>query len=665
MIGADKIIVYDPPGAIGLVYPDAAVLLRFEETEPTDRPRDLADHLTDLDPATAATTLTIPAQAAAVLGAGRAFAAGTGYLATDLDPGSTLLTRDASVQAVVALDAIGAAAQDRGVLIARGQDTGVAGTGLSYAVSVVLVDAPTALWQLQWSWTTRGGLTEAVQPGALFTAPAPGAFTLLTATRRWVSPTAVELRYYVGDALIGTATSADGDIAGNILHETSVGASYDLAHAGWRHFLCGVLDEIVVLPRTLCAEEVEATWRRLTVYQPLGVRAFREQFDPGFPISADPASDAQREIAVFGQALGFVAAQIENLRANFLPTRAYGSTLEQWEQAMTVTPQPSASLEARRARVVARFRQKNGASITGIGQALADLIDTDPANLQVIAYTNTVTDGFDSVIDPVLWDQAPAGSAVAASGVARVALALGDYQMTGAVKRWRTFARPISQSIAPASGHHVIAAVTIGVATDELEAGVWWGDRAAGTYFLVGLRTSIGGTTFSVVGERFVNHASVGVIVDPASIVVGNPGKVWIHAWHDEPTGLFKYAWSTTGPHTGYAISAATIAGAPGGHWAGCYVRSLGDLTALIPLPGAGPRVDFDDFTLWTPHGVRPVSAYVYRNPLLGGAPDLAACHSVIQAIKHAYTHATLITSRAVVCDDPASGCDRGPMGAP
>ena len=72
---------------------------------------------------------------------------------------------------------------------------------------------------------------------------------------------------------------------------------------------------------------------------------------------------------------------------------------------------------------------------------------------------------------------------------------------------------------------------------------------------------------------------------------------------------------------------------------------------------------DFDDFVLYTPRGTRPFSAYVFRDPGLGGSPDLEGSHSVIQAIKHAFTNATIITSRAVLCDGHGTGCDRGPMG--
>jgi hypothetical protein len=91
-------------------------------------------------------------------------------------------------------------------------------------------------------------------------------------------------------------------------------------------------------------------------------------------------------------------------------------------------------------------------------------------------------------------------------------------------------------------------------------------------------------------------------------------------------------------------------------HWAGCYVRGE---------PASALVANFDDFVLWTPNGTRPFNAYVYRDPGLGGQPDLEGAHSVLQAIRHAFTHATVITSLALLSADPESLVARGPMGAP
>ena len=656
-IGADQIIAYDPPGAIGLQDPAALILLRFDEDDGSHAPADSAGQLQDL---TVPAGLARAAPVDAVLGRGRQFVIGTGFVAIDRVAGATIATRDVSVQAVVALDPVVGALEARGFVIARGEDTGVAGQGISYGLAVGIDDAPTNRWRMIWVWSTLDGVLH-LEPGPTFTPPPAGRFTMITATRRWVSATQVVLRYFIGPILLSEVTVADGAIAGAISQRTTVGCARDRATGTYPNAFPGTIDEVLVVGRELCPEEVEATWLRLTVYQPRGVVAFREQFDPGFPITSDRGSDAQREIALFGQALGYVAAGVENLRANFLPSRAYGSTLAQWEEAVAVTPAPAISLDQRRARVLARLRQKNGISIPGIGQALDGLIDTDVANLQFLTFSNTVVDTFDTIIDPLLWDTTVGnGSSIAVvANRARLAVIPGDFRLDPTAHGWRWIARAISQSMGvPARGHHVIGSITHALAADATEAGVWFGDRPRGNYFLVGVRFA--GGAYAVFAERFVGGVSVGVGLDPGSITASNPGKVWLHAWHDEIAGQLAFAWSLTG--TAYTVFAGTVSGfaqptAPGDTLAGYYFRSISGSTMTTSA-----TIDWDDFTLWTPHGVRPFSAYVYLDPALGGHPDLAAADSVLQATKHAYTHVNLITSPSVICDAP-NGCDRGPMG--
>lgn len=659
MAGADKIVTYDPPGAIGLVDPAPLILLRFNEDTESRAPQDDAGHLEDLH--VGVSSLIVPHLVSAVLGRGRAFDLGYGYVANDRVPGTTIATRDVSVQAVVSFDLAIGAHEPRGVIVARGEDSGVAGEGVSYALAVGIDNAPTNSWRMNWLWSTLDGVLH-IEPGPAFIAPPAGRFTMLTATRRWLSPTQVILRYYIGDLLLGEYTVADGAIAGALSQRTNIGCAYDRTAASHVNNYAGVIDEILVVGREICAEEVEATWLRLTVYQPLGVQLFREQFDPGFPITSDRGSDAQREIALMGQALGFAAAGIENLRANFLPQRAYGSTLTQWEQAVAAAPSPVLTIGQRRDRVIARLRQKNGISIDGIRQALADLVDTDPTNLEFLAYDNTVVDTFATQVNAVLWDATPVGAAVWNAGRARFTLTAGDYRLDATGHTWRTLTRPISQAVGvAASGHHVIGSVQHSTAAANTEAGVWFGDGAIGNYFVVGVRFS--GGSYAVVAERFVNHASVGLGLDPASLSATNPGKIWLHAWHDEAAGKLQFAWSPDG--VTYNVFAGVVAGfaqaaAPGDTMAGYYVRSLVGATMTTTSV-----VDCDDFTLWTPHGIRPLNAYVYRNPALGGAPDPAGAQSVLQAIRHAYTHVSFITSKALICDSTTGGCDRGPMGAP
>lgn len=653
--GADKRISFDPPGAIGLVDREAVMLIRFDETDDSSRPQDAARALTDFD--VTATGMsgsrTMPLVVPAALGRGRLFDAvgNTGLVARDLDSGATLLTRDASIQVVLSWDAAGQLASGHpGAIVVRGLGSGSA-EFVCYGLEIDVVDAPTFTGKLRWFWEDVGG-GEHLAAGVNVVIP-PGQFTLITATRRWVSPTQVELAYYIGDQLAGVETSASGSIGGGTTGAMQIGFR---SQGSPGSFFAGVIDELMIVGRELCAEEVEATWLRIVTYQPLGNRLFLEMFDDGFPISDEPGSDAQLDARMTGQALGFAAAQTENLRANFLPQRAYGSTLEQWEEAVAVTPKPAQGIEARRARVLARLRQRRGISIPGIKDALLELVDCNVDDLVFLAYSNTVTDGFDTIVEPLLWDMTPTGCAVANAGRARFAPGAGDFTLSSTSRLWRTIARSVSQPVAPVDdilgeilgGEQVIAKLVFTTPQNTCEAGVWVGDKSIGNYLVLGLRDDAG--VFKVVTESFLAHESQGLVVQ--STLGANPAAIWLYL-RGNPDGGWTPSWSVTSATAGFATGAG-ILHPHLVHWAGCYLRGVA---------GGAPVADFDDFVLYMPNGTRPFNAYVYRNPALGGAPDLEGAHSVLQAIKHAFTHATIITSLAVLNADPGSPCDRGPMG--
>lgn len=669
-VGGDKVLAYDPPGAIGLVDPTAIVHLSFNENDSDTRPQDDAGGLLDLDPQAATSTLTMPVVMDAPLGRGRWFrpTTRTGLIAKDRAP-TTLITRDVTIQVVLSWEAAAqaAAAGQKGTILSRGTST--SGLGVGYGLRLEVFDVPSSTATLRMFWSRSNG-SEAPTPGVTVQIAA-GRFTMLTATRRWISPTQVVLRYYVGDTLIGELTTVEGDVFGTLNDVTTVGVQ---ASAGvFGNFYAGVIDALMVMPRELCAEEIECTWLRLTRYQPLGVRMYREQWDPGFPISQDIHSDAQKEIAMFGQVLGYCASRIENLRANFVPQRAYGTVLEDWEKAVEVTPQPVQGIDDRRARVLARLRQRKGVSIPGIQDALSDLIDADVSELEFIAYSNTIVDGFDTQIDPVLWDFVPAGAATWNAGTARMVLPVGSADMTGEVKNWKTIAQPICDPVTanPGSvlgrlgGESVFAKVMLQVPQNNLDAGVWAGNRATGTYILLGIRQA--GGFLQVIGETFVNHVSVASVAIDAPFA-GAPSALWLHLKQDDTMGGWVGQWSSVSPTQLGSIDGVgtfrTLIGsgvqptADVVNWGGCYVRTIGS-----PL-SAPATVAFDDFQVRMPNGTRPMSAYVFLDGSLGN-PDLEGAHSVLQSIKHAYTEATIITSRAVLCDNPGSGCDRGPMGSP
>lgn len=645
MSGADKVILYDPPGAIGLVDPSAIFMIRFDELEDDDRPQDATRVCEDFD-ILVDDTNTMPPVDDAVLGRGRRFdGTATGVAAADIESGATLLTRDMSIQAVLSWDAI---AQDSagtpGTIIARGLG-GSAPEYMAYGIQLDVDDVGSSRALFRWVWQDVSGAVQ-VQDGVLVNI-LPGQFTMLTATRRWISPTEVELRYYVGDQLLGIVTSAEGDIAGGTTGTMQLG--YRRVTGTPNNFFAGILDEILVVDRELCLEEIEATWLRITKYQPLGVQLFVQLHDKGFPLADEPDSDAQLDTRMVGQALGYAAAQAENLRANFLPARAYGSTLEQWEEAVRVTPKPAQGIEERRARVQARLRQKRGASIPGIDDALQGLIgDAEVTDLEFLAFDQTIVEAFDT-LELLRWDVTPVGSWTEVTDAARASPAAGTYTFAGGVlDPWLHARLSVGGNARQA---HVLAKVAMTTPQAALEVGLYFGNAALGDYILLGLRDDAG--TFKIVTETFTTHISAGVVVQ--ATLGGNPANLWLHLYQTTVNGTWKAAWSTTSAIAGYTIS-ANITHPTAAHWAGMYVRSTG-------ATAGAAQVNVDDLIMRAPYGNRPFNAYVLLDEALGFTPDAAGAHSIVDALRHGYTHAAFITKRAVLCDDPDSGCDHGCMG--
>jgi hypothetical protein len=659
--GADKIISYDPPGAIGLIDPAPIVLVRFNETASATYAADEAGTLTDLGPTDIgpglAGPMATPDVVPGIVGPGRHFNAGTGsgYLARDRVPGTSLLTRDMTIQTIarwVAADQVAYGTPGR--MVVRGLGFAVAGAAQTRSFILRFhfndfagVALPAGHGRLNWEWELVGG-TPFEDVGALFVAPL--GFTLFTATRRWVSPTLVMMRYYVGDQLIGQTTTTAGDIGGGTLGAMQIGSSAQVGQYGttWT----GDMDDLLIVDREMSAEEVENTWLRLTRYQPLGTQLLLELHDDGFPMSTDSSSDIRLDTRMIGQGLGLAAAAVENLRANFLPARAYGSTLEQWEQAVAVTPQPLSDIDTRRARVLARLQQRNGVSPTGIAQAIGDLIDTPASNLQYIAFDNTWLDDF-ATVNLLRWDLTPTGCATAVSGKMRFAPGAGTF--TAVTGGWLTAAATVSRSneFRTYSGEHALAKMSMTTPANLAEMGIWFGNRQRKDYILLGVVNNSG--TALVIAETFLNGVSQGNPFVPVSIGSIAGLNVWLHLYQDPGTTTWRAAWSTTSRTAGYTTS-APIAHPGMVHWSGAYFRSSGGGAIGAAV------VDVEDFTLRTPDGNRTLAAYVYRNPALGGSPDFAGAESVIQGIRHAYTDVHFVTSLAFRADiDPA---DNTPMGA-
>ncbi len=644
-----------------------AILLRFDETVAAIRPADSSHNLEDL---AIEAGIVAPAIVDAAVGRGRRFIAanGSGFRAQDKVSGSTLLTRDISIQVILNWQL---AAQSLygspGSLYARGKGTGAA-EYLSAGLELRVVTAEVG--ELRWLWQDTAGVVK-TQLGGHFT-PHASEYTLLTATRRWVSSGEVVLRYFLGDQLINEITSIDGSIGGGTTGTTSIGTRY--TGAAWDRFLDGTIDELRVVDYELTPEEIEATFRRITVHQPRGYTLLKELHDPGFPISDDPGSRVQRETRQWGHGLGYASAQAANVRENILPDRAYGEVLEQWEGITAQPPKPGDSVDTRRTRVVGRIRQDLGMSIPGLGAALEELVDTDPGNLEILAFSPTTVDDYATGLNALRWQYDPAAQwSLVAGQLAGVTTGAQSIPFDGTTRSWYTARMAIGGG---GRGVHILTKLDLTTWSANSEAGVWIGNLALGDLLLVNLKYSAAGPTVTVTTEFFQKWVSQGEVTHSAAFV-WTVGGAWLHVTGQEPPNgtnylsasyrpKFTVAWSTVaeiGPYTSVAdIEAPTTWGVVSDstprdlNWAGLHIRSVGGAATIAAR--------YDNVQVRAPYGDRAFWVYVYRDPALPGKLDLEGANSVFRELKQAHTAGGVITATTFLADDPDSLADLTPMGA-
>jgi hypothetical protein len=644
--GIDKVIAFDPPGAIGLPVDDALILLRLHDFDAAIPPKDAAGSLDDLLVPSGSGS---PDVVDAALGKGRQFSASfaTTMAAQDLAPGDSLTTRDCTIQVVLSWNiAAQLAAATAGTVLVRGKANASA-EYVSYGLQLEVIDAPSFTGLVRWVWQSTAGVL-ATPTGASFTLRS-GDFTMLTATRRWVSPTEVVLRYYIGDILLSEVTSAAGDIGGGTTGTFVLGAAY-LAGVP-ANFLCGVIDEVLVLDRELTPEEIGGTWKRITLHQPLGVQLIHEMHDKGFPLPTRRDADVELDLRMIGNGLGYAAAKAEQLRTDILPQRAYGQTLADWEEVLRPTPAPASSIDERRARVLARMRQRRGCSIDGIKDILPSLLGGGAVDdLEFIAFSNQIRDSF-TTLDPLRWDTAPSTASISiVSGAASFQPGAGSFFLDGAT--WPpTWVRMRETVGGDGKQAHALVKLVFTTPQANAEAGIYFENAITRDYLLLGLRDLAG--SFRVFTQSIVGGVAAAAVQQ--ATIGANPAAIWLHLYQTTADGTWKAAWSTTSATAGYTVS-ANITHPTTAHWSGCYVRGISALAS-------GPRADFDDHVLYAPFSGRPFSAYVLLDRALGFSPDIEGARSVISAIKHGFVDASFITNPVLLAGDSDGGAGVAPTG--
>jgi hypothetical protein len=611
----------------------------------------------------------------AFTGRGRQFSAGYALDAADVVAGASLATRDTTVRAILSWDLTTQAAYGLpGTIVARGKG-GSAAEFLAYGLELRVVNATTRIGEVRFIWQDTAGNLK-TQLGGQFIVPSSG-FFMLTAVRRWVSATQVELRYYAGGQLIGEFLSSDGDIGGGTMGTFTLGARSDTNGLG--RYLCGVIDELQVFNYEITAEETAATWDRMARLQPRGYRAIRDLMQPGAPVSNDPTSRIQKLLRIIGHGIGYAAAQVENFRQNLLPDRAYGSALARWEGIMRESPKPTDSIATRRERVVAHFRQRSGAVINGVRasgvsvpavqNALAGLLALAPSQLQVIALDQTIRDDFSAGLKTTRWMVNPSPQwTIAANALRLQAASAASLPFDGTNRSWYTClanvggnrANPnlnISTARYDGIGVRFLAKLAPTAIPTNGEVGVVFYDLALGNALLFGIRNN--GGTYQLITETFRKWVSQGVTVQATTALVAH----WLqlkpsstaNALLPQGDALFAPAWSTTSSTAGYT-NTPDIQHAREFHWMGMYARSWGGVAL-----GGALDVSFDDVIMRSPSSARSLRFYAYRDPTLPGAPDLVAAELALQRLKQAHTEAHVTQSLAFKATDPYSQAGRTP----
>ncbi len=644
-----------------------ATKLLFHFEEPTGvMASDAMENLEDLGRDAA---LIEPTVVTAWAGRGRRYglSVDTGHFAADRAGRDTLLQRDVTIQAILSL--VEAGFDPAGTLMCRGIADGSAAERYSYGLELgrsFFEEAEFAGEMLvRFFWMDNAG-TLKMQPAAVFKTPGDLKLFLLTATRRWERGDRVVCRYYVNDELIGEFESTDGDIGGGTTGQTTVGIR---KNAGiWDIPFNGVIDELMVTDHEMSHEEVRHTYKRLTEHQPAGVAMFKGLVPPGLRWASNPGNNSGRRVKVAGQGLGLAIANTEGLRAMFLPDAMPKSLAPRWEKLCALSPRPRDSLDVRRARVVGFNARDQGFHLEGIQTALEGPLDTAGANIEILEFTNEVTDSFEA-INSERWHADPPADWTIVANALRVTVAAGQDV------RWENMrlGRHIRMSVdangwptAPTPGRLFVSAKITGYA---LQADVGAGILIYGARKSTGIWFGIFNNAGTIqLGYRKVTEGALGAWTSLSTPWATTP--VWLRFDLLTPDALLDpnngrrviFSYSTVGPNAGFVDSAPVSfigAGFSELEWAG--FAAFGTSAAV---GGGGVTMDFDDFRAFFPNGLRPFNWYAYRNPALAGDVDIVGGRLLAAKIKPAHTFGTVIENKSVLCDNARYGlCDRGPCG--
>ena len=655
-----------------MTTPRTLLLLHFDDAITTARP---VDEMGELAPLAPVAPLTMPAVVDAHTGRGRMFRAATltGLVAQDAADGNTVATRDVTIHAIASI-AEGGGVWPR-MLLLRG-DGSAAAEYCSYGLELhrlyypaSLVTPPTLELRLVWQdaagglTTHRGGTFEATPDSAY---PLAGPFYYFAASRRWVSSSEVVCRYYVNGQMIAEVTETDGDIGGGTTGHMSIGCRKD-AGVYDRHWE-GAIDEVRVDNYECSAEEIKANWDRITIHQPNGERAIQALMPPGSNW-ADISTRWGKLTRIAGQAVGLGLAKIEELRANWLPDRAYQGEIERWEKFLGISPGAADSLDARRDRCVRYLQRDNGYAVAQLQEVLSEPLDLAASDVQILQFSNTITDAF-ATLEAERWHAVvPAGSGgtwTISAGQLRYTMSGGQFSGWNGTRfdRCHCVTPLTSDGRGPGTGvgrllvQTKVTSYTGQVPASALTGICLWNFRTR-RLLVFGVYNDAGTERL---GYRYFDGSTLGAFVQVAAAAPAAPFWLRMAAVHDVAAPYAPTSWklgyataAAIGPYTEVTVAAIMADPEHAGFW-GCLAdaATAGSIDVL-----------FDDAVIVDAGGKRPFNWYAYRNPALAGAPNVELANRMVRSgLRPAHTHGAAIASKSVLCDETDNGlCDRGPMG--
>jgi len=303
------------------------------------------------------------------------------------------------------------------------------------------------------------------------------------------------------------------------------------------------------------------------------------------------------------------------------------------------------------------LRRVQGFTRDQILEAVTQLLDTASTNLQFLESSNTWLDEFPGVALDARWrSETVSGSISVTGGHAVLSCAAADTIPWTAVASAST--PVLARTTVPAElGVEVACKLTsLSLGENGAAVGVFLQNRVTGDVHLFGIKRNAGANKWwyatilaGVFTETFGPTIAAGTsywlrYVDRSAV---SPGTADVTYQVDGTT--YDGPWTTL----------ATLPAMNGERqWCGLF---MSDSTNPVVT---GSSVNVESFRLYAPRSPIVFNWYIYRDPGLGGTPDLVGAQLVIDKMQPAHEDGTITAALSCLYDDPNSGYDLTPLGA-